>query len=278
MPVYSKLMNFILILTGLYSTLNLKLRPGLRVLMYHRITKMPKYDQLSVDPELFEIQMSFLKDNFDVISIVEAIDRLKEGTYVGNEVVITFDDGYIDNYLAALPVLKKYNLPASIFITTEFTDQVRSHPRYETEQSLHLSWDDVNELTKSNITIGAHTVSHPYLQQISPQDSLREIQMSKLTIENNINLPVDIFCYPSGDYGQRELTYLKQTGYIAALTVSPGVNRQSTNLLELKRTEITNKDDLKYFKRKMSGAFDPLHFLLDLKRKRIFSKKKYNKI
>ena len=193
MPVYSKLMNIILMLTGLYSTLNLKLRPGIRILMYHRVSKMSEYDQLSVDPELFDMQMSFLKDNFDVISIVEAIDRLKEGGIVGNEVVITFDDGYFDNYLSALPVLKKYNLPASIFITTEFTDQIRSHPRYKTDELLHLTWSDVNELTKNNITIGAHTVSHPYLQQIPPEDSLREIQLSKLTIENKIKLPVDIF-------------------------------------------------------------------------------------
>jgi peptidoglycan/xylan/chitin deacetylase (PgdA/CDA1 family) len=274
---YNKIVDLVLILSGIYSSILLKIRPGIRILMYHRISKMHKYDQLCVDPELFDMQMAFLNENYNVISIEQAIEKLSTGKYSGNEVVITFDDGYMDNYMQALPILEKYDFPASIYITTEFTDQVKSHPRYnEAALSLHLSWTNVCELLNHNITIGAHTVSHPYLQQISPDDCKNEILNSKLEIENKINRNVDVFCYPSGDYAERELSFIKESGFMAALTVSPGVNRKSTSLLELKRTEVTNKDNSKYFFKKLSGAFDPLHLILDIKRKYLFAKKRYS--
>lgn len=250
--------------------------PGVRILMYHRIFKMEEYDQLCVDPDIFESQMRYLNEHYNVLSIHDAIKKISTGTIKGDEVVITFDDGYMDNYIEALPILKKYDLPASIYITTEFTDHIKAHPRYkEPAVSLHCSWNDINKLINNNIIIGAHTISHPFLQQINPEQCKREIIDSKREIETKISEKVNIFCYPSGDYGRRELDFLKESTYTAALTVSPGVNRKSTNVLELRRTEITNKDNEKYFTKKLSGAFDPLHYLLDIKRKYLFYRKKY---
>ena len=273
---YSKIIDFLLPFTGGFSSLRARLSPGIRILMYHRIIQSEKYDQLSVSPELFSEQMKFLSENYRVISIKEAIDKLEKGKYSGNEVVITFDDGYMDNYTEALAILEEYKFSASIYITTSFTDGIQAHPRYPDESAgLHMNWDILDKISRRNIILGAHTQTHPYLQQISPQHSHKEIFHSKKLIEEKLNIPVDVFCYPSGDFGKREINYVKDAGYRAALTVSPGVNRSTTNLFKLKRTEITNKDSIPYFSRKLAGAFDPLHKLLDLKRKYLFYKSRY---
>ncbi|MFV1982139.1 MAG: polysaccharide deacetylase family protein [Thiohalomonadales bacterium] len=257
-----------------FSYLGQFIRPGIRVLMYHRVTDSLTYDQLTVSPSIFEKQMRYLSNNFNVISLDVAVNSLLSDSSNSNSVVITFDDGYLDNLENALPVLNKYNLPATIFVTTEFCDQTKSHSRYKTEQNrLHLDWDEVRALNEcGNILIGSHTVTHPYLSRINNVMAEKEIKKSKEIIEENLNLTINHFCYPSGDYGNRELEYIKQAGYESAVTVSPGKNRNTISLYEINRTEITQKDTEKDLNLKLNGAFDWMHKVLHQKRKLEFKK------
>ncbi|MFV1985536.1 MAG: polysaccharide deacetylase family protein, partial [Thiohalomonadales bacterium] len=107
--------------------------PGIRILMYHRIANFTSYDQLVVTPARFEQQMSYLHKHYRVISLSQAIDELKKGN-IQSGVVVTFDDGYLDNLQNALPILKKYNISATIFVTTTFCDQSTSHSRYSNDK------------------------------------------------------------------------------------------------------------------------------------------------
>ncbi|BAU47919.1 polysaccharide deacetylase [Sulfurifustis variabilis] len=247
-------------------------RPGIRILMYHRVVRGLPQDQLTVSPERFEEQMAVLARTRRVMSLADAALALGSGERQAGAVVVTFDDGYRDNLTVALPILEKYRIPATIFVTTDFCDQVSSHPRYgERAAGLHLNWDEVRELLRSPlISIGSHTVSHPYLQRLDPEAARREIGESRRRIEARIGRPVEFFCYPSGDFGEREMRYVQEAGYRAAVSVAPGLNRRATPRYALRRTEVTDRDGARELRAKLHGAFDPLHALLHARRRREF--------
>lgn len=251
-----------------------RLFPGLRILMYHRVYDFGCFEQLCVSPPRFEQQMAWLAENRTVISLQQGIEAIQTGAVDGDQVVITFDDGYLDNLQYALPILEKYQLPATIFITTHFTDQSLQHPRYPADgERLHMDWNEVIALSQHPlITIGSHTETHPRLGTLTEADCTDEIQHSGLRLAEQLQSPIDIidFCYPSGDYRQRERDITEAAGYRAAVTVSPGVNRAGADLFQLKRTEVTEKDDASAFAAKMAGALDPIHKLLDWRRKKQF--------
>jgi peptidoglycan/xylan/chitin deacetylase (PgdA/CDA1 family) len=258
--------------TALYNYFN----PGIRILMYHRIDNTPKYDQLIVSPINFAKQMEFLAKNYRVISLEQAVTELKNVNNKTAGVVITFDDGYLDNFIEALPILRKYNLPATIFVTSLFSEQKLSHSRYKNnKQRLHMNWSEIREtLEDSNITIGSHTLSHPFLNKLSDVNSLNEIKQSKQIITEKLNRKINFFCYPSGNFDKREIKFVKEANYTAATSVAPGLNRfNNTSLFSLKRTEINDKDSLFDFKLKLASAYDPIHKILHLKRRHQFAKK-----
>ena len=102
-------------------------RPGIRILMYHRVDSLPEYDQLTVSPAIFRQQMEILAKRYRVIPLSQALTELASGKITRNTVVITFDDGYHDNVVHALPVLKELSLPATVFITTGFAARKMQH-------------------------------------------------------------------------------------------------------------------------------------------------------
>ncbi len=253
--------------------------PGIRILMYHRVVRSSNYDQLVVSPIRFEEQMAFLHNSSRVISLDKAMEEIEQGSHQSG-VVVTFDDGYLDNMQYALPVLKRYKIPATFFITTAFCDQSKSHPRYsDDKQRIHLNWGEVCMLAEEpGITIGSHTISHPFLSRISANQSQIEIHDSKKIIEEKLGKRVNYFCYPSGDFSDKELEFVEQAGYRAAVTVSPGCNHSLLSPYTLNRTEVNDKDGTHEMRYKLVGAFDPIHMVLHWRRRQNFEKKsRYNK-
>jgi peptidoglycan/xylan/chitin deacetylase (PgdA/CDA1 family) len=242
--------------------------------MYHRVDRLPCYDQLTVSPERFEQHMAYLATHHRVISLTQALAELKSTEKMRCAVAVTFDDGYRDNLLYALPILERYKIPATIFITTQFCDQTFRHPRYaDTVQPLHITWEEAKDLSRHNgITLGSHSVSHPYLPRLPNRQAEFEIGESRKLIQQKTGIAVDFFCYPSGDYGWRESGYAKHAGYLGAVTVAPGANRKTTPLYELRRTEVTQNDNIADLKAKLSGAFDPFHMFLHWQRRRAFAR------
>jgi peptidoglycan/xylan/chitin deacetylase (PgdA/CDA1 family) len=250
------------------------LRPGLRILMYHRVDRLPAYDQLTVSPARFEEQIAYLAQHCRVISLAQAVAELTAGRATRPGVVVTFDDGYRDNLLQALPVLRRYAVPATIFVTTRFCDQTLSHPRYAAESGgLHLTWDEVRALAREpGISIGSHTVTHPFLSRIDQSSAASEIAGSREIIARQLGAPADFFCYPSGDLTRREMQLVAAAGYRAAVSVAPGVNRSGADLYALRRTEVTDRDGARELALKLAGAYDPIHWVLHRRRERQFSR------
>lgn len=250
-----------------------RLHPGIRILMYHRVRNAPAYDQLSVSTARFEAQMAYLARNCRVLSMNEALDELA-GTVTSPGVAVTFDDGYLDNLTEALPILRRYAIPATIFVTAGFSGQTLSHPRYPNADGpsrLHLNWDEVRELSRDPlIQIGSHTLTHPFLSRTAESQAWAEIADSRRQIQAQLGQPVDLFCYPSGDVGSREAQLVRRAGYRAAVTVAPGQNRPGQSAFELKRTEMTDRDSESELADKLAGAYDLPHALLHWRRTRRF--------
>jgi len=244
---------------------------GVRILMYHRVDARADDDQLSVAPARFATQMAWLAENHQVISLAQMVAQRATTSDEKPQVVLTFDDGYLDNLLYAVPLLLHYQLPATFFVTTEFCQQTQQHPRYgQTAQRLHLNWQEVQQLAKHALfDIGSHTCQHPYLTELSNAQAWQEINDSRQILAEKLGQAPAFFCYPSGNMRAREMDWVQKAGYQAAVTVAPGLNTAATPLWALKRTEITDKDEPIDFQRKLSGGFDPIHQLLHWKRTRM---------
>lgn len=254
-------------------------RPGIRILMYHRVDSLPEYDQLTVSPAIFRQQMEILAKRYRVIPLSQALTELASGKITRNTVVITFDDGYHDNVVHALPVLKELSLPATVFITTGFAARKMQHPRYANPpKNLHMDWQEIEQWqAHEGNEVGAHSCTHPYLSRLPDEPSFQEISeclndFARAGMSHN-----GIFCYPSGDVTDREARYVQKAGYIAAVTVSPGVNHLGANRYWLRRTEITDRDDVSSFRLKLDGAFDFMHVMLHMRRQRQFARAAHKK-
>ncbi|HET9933833.1 MAG TPA: polysaccharide deacetylase family protein [Polyangiaceae bacterium] len=250
------------------------IQPAVRILMYHRVARLPAYDQLTVTPERFDEQLEELATNFRVVSLADAFAELERGKPRETLVVVTFDDGYLDNLTNALPILRRHAIPATIFVTARFADGNTRHPRYVNESGrLHLDWSEIGELAKEpGITIGSHTLTHPFLSRLDASAARDEIAGSREEIGRHSGKDVEFFCYPSGDFTAREEQLVANAGYRAAVSVHPGANRNTNHRFALRRTEVTDRDSARELRLKLQGAYDPLHLLLHWRRERGFER------
>jgi peptidoglycan/xylan/chitin deacetylase (PgdA/CDA1 family) len=171
-------------------------------------------------------------------------------------VLVTFDDGYRDNLLAAAPVLAEFDIPATIFVPSRIIDGDVSFHWYK-DPPPALSWAEVGELIAGGLVdVQSHTLTHPLLPQVDAQRSYEEIAGSKRAIEAHVPYSLTSFCYPAGLYGAREVEFVRSAGYAAAVTTNPGVNSGGGELLELRRTLVYGADDTRMFRAKLDGLLD----------------------
>jgi peptidoglycan/xylan/chitin deacetylase (PgdA/CDA1 family) len=275
-----------------------------RILYYHRVNSEndPFFPATSID--LFDQAMRFVSSHYKVVGLGEMLERMKGGP-PEHLVAITFDDGYKDNYQNAFPILERYGLPATIFLTTgsvdsreplwfeQMAEAIKKSPRefidleidlprrfwlrseserLDTNRRIYgilrelkeldrreqmarilkqlgcpplnerndkmLTWDQIREMRARRIDFGGHTVSHPFLSRLTPEQVKWEVSECKRRIEEELQLSVDHFAYPSGreeDLGSGNKEIIRAAGYFAAVTTRWGVNYGSTDRLELRR-------------------------------------------
>ncbi|MFH0839007.1 MAG: polysaccharide deacetylase family protein [Candidatus Omnitrophota bacterium] len=203
------------------------------VLMYHNIDTNTS-SSLSVAPQSFERQMKFLKESgYNVISF-EALIRLIKGKkpFKAKTIVITFDDGYENNYTYAYPMLKKYNLPATIFVIVA-----------DVGKSGYLNWDEIREMSLHDITIGSHTLTHPYLTSLDEASLDKELTLSKKILEEKLNKEVNLMSYPLGGFNRGVIEAVKKAGYIGACATNPGKKYPNNDIYAIKRIRISRTSD-----------------------------------
>jgi peptidoglycan/xylan/chitin deacetylase (PgdA/CDA1 family) len=191
----------------------------------------------------FEKQMQYLSKVYNPISLEKMAQHIQNGTSLPSKAIaVTFDDGYQDNYENAYPILKKYNIPATFFLTTGFigTGEIPAWDKgyYTGEKALMLSWEQVREMSDNGISFGSHTLTHPFLTRIPHKHAQREISLSKDIIEQKIGKPVTTFAYPSGNFDADIKGIVKGAGYSAAVSTIPGHNSMNDDVYVLKRNVI----------------------------------------
>jgi peptidoglycan/xylan/chitin deacetylase (PgdA/CDA1 family) len=191
----------------------------------------------------FENQMQYLSKVCNPVSLESLAQHFQNGTSLPSRAIaVTFDDGYQDNYENAYPILRKYKMPATIFLTTRFIDTGEIPPwdkgYYKAEKVLMLSWEQVRQMSHNGISFGSHTLTHPFLTRISAKQAREEIHLSKDIIEQQIGRPVTMFSYPSGDFDSEIKGIVKEAGYSAAVSTIPGYNSTRDDVHALKRNVI----------------------------------------
>lgn len=255
-----------IISTFFYLLRFFKRREGIVVLMYHRVNDQLPPDILNTPAAAFRRQMEYLKDNCRMIGLGELLKTEDWRPLYGNRkrpaVLITFDDGYRDNYLNAYPVLKELGLTATIFLTTGMIGTDKKRPRYAAMPDPDMmNWEEVREMAGSGMTFAPHTHTHPRLAKLSYEQQKKEVQdsLETLNAQHFAGFYKSVFCYPYGDYNEDTLTMMVKLGFRLAFTVRPGINDAKTPLLELRRTGINGRDTLFDLKKKLAGSFDWLH-------------------
>ena len=183
---------------------------GIPVLNYHQINPFD-VNALTVPSEDFAAQMQYLHDNgYNTISPDELHAYLVSGTPLPDKpILITFDDGYRDNYTYAYPVLKQYDMKAAIFLVSDYMDRFDKY----------LTWQQVYEMSENNIYMGSHTLSHYELPPLSVAEIEQQVAGGKLAVEWKTFKFCEFIAYPCGYYNDQVLSEIKKTGYKGGFTV-----------------------------------------------------------
>lgn len=200
---------------------------GVPILAYHQVNSLPEI--YSVDAPDFDKQMQYLAEQgYNAISLAELF-AAREGSFKlpPKPVIITFDDGYEDNYVTALPIMEKYKMKATVFVIAG-----------QVGQNEYMTWQQLKAAQVRGLEIGSHTYSHAALTDISPVEQLNELVRSKQLLEAKLGLPVSYLAYPFGQYNKETIAALKQAGYTAACTGNPGLGTTRADVYQLNRVNI----------------------------------------
>jgi peptidoglycan/xylan/chitin deacetylase (PgdA/CDA1 family) len=177
------------------------------ILVFHTLSDVHPHDGITMSPRLFREIIRELHRDYDVISLTALVDRLGgSAPFTGREVVITFDDGYLDNYQHAAPILTEHGLPACFYLTAGFIGSDRQFP-WDAEKgrrTVMMSWDQAREMHRMGFEIGCHTWNHPDLGTEPIASAARELVDARARLEDEIGTAVRHFAYPFG--GLRNIT------------------------------------------------------------------------
>jgi peptidoglycan/xylan/chitin deacetylase (PgdA/CDA1 family) len=272
--------------------------PRLWVMMYHRI--LPKYDPryileepgMMVEPDTFQMHLQILKQEFTIIPLSEWINRKNQNLSLPEKAcAITFDDGWLDNFEYALPILEKEQVPATFFAVShmigtneqfwpnrivsllqqpeskiqsipwlqkltgnqtadaevsaqaiyslkDFSDDYLLKLIEQAEKDLSISpsdspslmdWEQLRLISNNDLMeVGSHTCHHIRLRDnLDLNIQLREITESKVMLEKQLGKPVNLFCYPNGDYSEAAVKAVSEH-YQAAVTTRSGINHANS--------------------------------------------------
>jgi peptidoglycan/xylan/chitin deacetylase (PgdA/CDA1 family) len=157
-------------------------------------------------------------------------------------IVLTLDDGYVDNYINALPVLKEFNFKATVFMITSCIDR----------DNRYLTSAQLKEMDNAGMDIESHSVSHPELNTLSFDKQLAELKDSKVALEKLLGREVPYLAYPYGKFNDNTLKIAESLGYKMAFSTITGYSSKLNGLYKLHRLYVSNSYSMDHFKNMVS--------------------------
>jgi peptidoglycan/xylan/chitin deacetylase (PgdA/CDA1 family) len=211
------------------------------ILMYHVIAApLPgaPFPRLYVTPGAFDAQVRWLaRHGYHAVTLDQVLaDWRGVAGLPPKPVVLSFDDGYRSDYAVALPALRAEHWPGVINLEVANLRPVWGARPGEVRALIRAGWE-----------VDAHTLTHPDLTRVDPARLWREVDGSRLAIQRDFGVPVDVFCYPSGRFDPAVIRAVRRAGYLAATTTDGGVSSPGEGLYELDRIRVDGGETLAAF-------------------------------
>lgn len=223
----------------------------LPILTYHNIGFAPPgatHRGLHLSLEKFRFHLEVLRRHgYRGVSMDEGLPYL-QGVRQGRVAIITFDDGYVDTVEAALPALQEHNFSATCYLVASHLGAINAwdHEVVRARKPL-MDLLLIRHWLAAGMKLGSHTLSHPRLSRLDTAAKQREIAVSKTTLEDQLGIAIEHFCFPYGDYDDDCLRIVAETGYLTAVTTERGRVRQGRSLLALPRVANSGKRSRRVF-------------------------------
>jgi peptidoglycan/xylan/chitin deacetylase (PgdA/CDA1 family) len=221
------------------------------ILLYHRIDISPIKSRYYVTPEKFEAQLKLLHEwEYTTITTRMLIQAITQGAELPpRPLLITFDDGHLDNYTIAFPIMQKYGFTGVLYIVYNYIDADQ-----------YMNVDQILEMHNAGWEVGSHSLNHFDLTKLDDDKKRAEIVESREVLQELLGFPIETFAYPFGTKDGSVLDYVHFAGYIGAMGASGYTPAQGKwNLFYLQRVEIKGSEDAKTFTRFLPWQGDPIY-------------------
>jgi peptidoglycan/xylan/chitin deacetylase (PgdA/CDA1 family) len=233
-------------------TLGFSSTESVRILMYHKVLpekEIPGKDSLTVSTENLEVQLQYIKNNYTTLFFNELEANKKQE----HKLILTFDDGYLNNRQYLIPLLEKYRLKATIFIPTGLIQNDTAN-----ENRNMMTFEEIRSLNPEFVEIALHSHSHSNYSQISLQEAENDLQENIRTLEEKQITFTKVLAYPYGKFPKKGepkkefFAMLKKAGITSAVRIGNNIAYYPwQNNFEIKRIDIKGGDSFDVFKWKL---------------------------
>jgi len=224
------------------------------IILYHRIDISPINSQYYVPPAKFEEEMKLLHDwGYQTISTELLIKAITEGADLPpRPLLITFDDGHLNNYTTAFPIMQKYGFTGVLYIVANYmgVDQ-------------YMNADQIKEMAAAGWEVGSHSISHADLTALDPYRQRYEVVESRTILEEALGVPVRTIAYPFGISSPGVIDYAHFAGYIGGMSLGYTYDQGVGNLFTMQRRDIKGTYDVKQFAAFLPWQGDPVFLPTD---------------
>jgi peptidoglycan/xylan/chitin deacetylase (PgdA/CDA1 family) len=221
----------------------LLLRNTAVIVLFHRVDDALVGDPLSCSRREFQAFCDFFRRYFRVVSLEALVGKLSRREDISRHLVITFDDGYLDNLEVAAHELKRRGLPACFFVATSFIGS-QHVPFWDAEKGIAsrwMTWDDVRRLRTEGFEVGAHTMHHVDLGRTQRTEAVREIAGSRASLEQALGTDIRLFSYPFGRRGnitEENRAEVRNAGFRCCVSAFGGVVTRLTDPFHMQRVPV----------------------------------------
>jgi len=220
------------------------------ILLYHHIAASSHNSRYYVSPEKFDAELKLLHDwEYTTITTEMLVNAVMEGADLPpRPLLITFDDGNLDNYFNAFPIMQKYGFTGVVYIIGNYMGT----PGY-------MNADQIKVMAAAGWEVGSHSMNHLDLSELDPQRQRYEIVESREKLESELGFHVMTFAYPFGITSTEIIDYTEFAGYIAGMGLGSSADQFRSNLYYLQRSDVKGTFDFKQFISLLPWRGDPIY-------------------